>query len=135
MTLEELKEALVKGILGSDQIKTFPIQTEDWQKIKEMAQARYHKWEWNIGGSPRFTVNRQATISAHTIQVDITISKGHIESIVFVTSSELNRPFAELAHALQGAKYDRRVLSQTIMSSRAVAQTKVDISEVLHLIY
>lgn len=136
LTREGFKDALIRGIFQSDQIPTFEVETEAWEKIDEMAQNRYHKWEWNIGGSPRFRVERTAVLGGETVTAQVEVHKGHIQALLFQSGSSSGIQWERLATHFIGARYARHdVLNIARMaeaSSLIESITALELTEILY---
>lgn len=81
VTIHEFKDLMVKQILGIDDLseaKRYELTEVDWKVIDEMLDNKYHNWEWNFGRSPRYEYNRDARLTAGTIDISLAVEKGRI---------------------------------------------------------
>lgn len=81
VTIHEFKDLMVKQFLGIDDLseaKRYELTEVDWKVIDEMLDNKYHNWEWNFGRSPRYEYNRDARLTAGTIDISLAIEKGRI---------------------------------------------------------
>ncbi len=119
-----LQELIRDGLVGSQ----YMLSDSDLEKIGELREARYIRWEWNIGRSPKFKVSRSRIVDGVSLSVDLVVSKGHIEEIALqselvahhaaghpdMNSSSVD-DFPDLtvvSNALRGIRYD----PQTVLS-------------------
>lgn len=54
---------------------------EDITAINHLRDTKYSTWEWNFGASPKFNYNKMIRTAGGSVEVMMTIEKGHIECI------------------------------------------------------
>ena len=114
MTLDELKEALLQGIFGSDAWPTYILSPAEWEKVQQISTERYHQWDWNFGRSPKFNVQKTGRFPAGKLDARIEVQRGRIEAIKIYGDFAGKREVTELEERLAGTAYDRETLSATL---------------------
>lgn len=107
MTIGELKGALLQGIFAENVPPSLPLADADWAEVQRLADARYRTWEWNIGRSPQFNVQKSERLSVGKIDARIQVGQGRIQSVRFFGDFNGERPVAELENLLMGVPYER----------------------------
>ncbi len=106
MEIGEFRRYLLDGLTSNGVVlQRYRLTETDRKRVSEIRQSRYISWEWNIGRSPKFRVERTRVINGMTVSLDLHVSKGHIEQIT--VSSEGFSGFARVSRALEGTRYDR----------------------------
>ena len=114
MEIQELKQALLQGIFGGEEIPTYPLEPGDWTKIKQISADRYQQWDWNIGRSPKFNLTRHQKTPAGKIEVGIDVAKGRIQKIRFSGDFGGKRPVSEVEEHLRDVRYERDTLAAAL---------------------
>lgn len=107
ISLEEFKSALLASYFeNSPDNYSHSLNSEDWQQIHTLADARYRQWEWNYGHSPAFTLEKHFRHAEGEIGARLYVEKGIIQSILFF-SDELNLiDPSRLEQLLTGIRYE-----------------------------
>lgn len=117
MTITELKQAILAGTFGGNQIPTHELSEEDWDHVRRISADRYGTWEWNVGRSPRFNVQKSERFAAGKVDARIDVDKGLIQSIKIYGDFAGKQEIAELEARLIGVRYDPDVLAETLQDS------------------
>ncbi len=117
MTITELKQAILAGTFGGNQIPTHELSEEDWDHVRRISADRYGTWEWNVGHSPRFNVQKSERFAAGKVDARIDVDKGLIQSIKIYGDFAGKQEIAELEARLIGVRYDPDVLAETLQDS------------------
>src|SRR5699024_542258 len=83
MTMEQFKALILRSIFEVDDIKDVPqyeLTEQDWDRIHELSEERYQKWEWNYGKSPKFNVQASHKFDAGLVDVRLDVKNGTIEN-------------------------------------------------------
>ena len=110
-TLDDLRQGVLQAVFGEGELRTYSLSEDDWTAVQAIAQTRYHTWEWNIGGSPRFTVRRNGRLPLGEIEIEIDVYKGLIADITISGSFLGGQSLQGLYTALIGTRYDAEALS------------------------
>ena len=119
MTIHELRRALLLGIFGVDNaaaIPTYTLTDDNWTAIHQISAHRYANWDWNIGHSPRFNVQRSDRLSVGKIDARISVENGRIQQIKFYGDFTGQQELTELETQLVGLRYERDTLAETLQT-------------------
>lgn len=84
MTTKEFRQAILLKIFGvenEDEIQTYTLTDEDWQKINAISDQYYRNWDWNYGHSPAFDLQRSQRFSIGSIEVRLNVKEGKIAAL------------------------------------------------------
>jgi len=116
MTIEEFKEAILYGTFGQDTIPTYELTREDWNRVHQISEDRYRTWEWNVGRSPRFNVQKNERYPVGKIDVRIDVDKGFIQNIKIYGDFLGKQEISDLETQLIGVRYDPDALAKILNS-------------------
>jgi lipoate-protein ligase A len=114
MTILELKQAILAGTFGQDQIPTHELNEEDWDQVRRISADRYGTWEWNVGRSPHFNVQKSERFAVGKVDARIDVDKGLLQSIKIYGDFTGKQEIAELEARLLGLRYDADVLAEAL---------------------
>jgi lipoate-protein ligase A len=117
MDIVELRQALLRGIFGGDDIPMYPLTNSDWEQIREIAVQRYMTWDWNYGRSPAFNIQKTEKLPAGKLDARIDVEKGHIQTIKIYGDFSGQRDVAELEMWLTGLRYDAEVVAEALANT------------------
>src|SRR5690625_3998017 len=83
LTMTEFKDLILRYIFDVEDtavVPRFELTEEDWEKIYEIAENRYQKWEWNYGKSPAFNIKHSHKFPSGLLDVRLNVRKGNIEN-------------------------------------------------------
>ncbi len=107
MTIDELKAALLTGIFGDEAPAELLLTDDDWSKVEQLADRRYRTWDWNIGRSPQYNVQKSERLPVGKVDARIQVSQGRIQSVRLYGDFNGTRPIDELERLLTGVPYER----------------------------
>jgi lipoate-protein ligase A len=113
-TMDDLREALVRGLAGGREPSRYELSADDWTQIEQLAVERYYLWDWNFGHSPRFNVHKSGDTSAGRIEVAVEVENGRVQQLHFAGNFAGLRDAAELADQLAGTTYDPEALAAAL---------------------
>lgn len=114
MTIEDLRDALLRGIFGPGPIPTYDLTGADWLGIEGIAETRYMLWSWNYGRSPQFNVQKSARFAAGKVDARIDVDEGRIRAIRLFGDFSGRRDVSELEAHLVGVPYERERLAAAL---------------------
>ncbi|HET6445539.1 MAG TPA: lipoate--protein ligase [candidate division Zixibacteria bacterium] len=114
MNVAELKQALLRGIFGTDDVPTYQLGDSDWEKIREISANRYGTWEWNYGHSPNFNIQKSNRFSVGVIDARMDVEKGIIQGIRIYGDFTGKRDVIEVEKQLVGTRYDPVALARVV---------------------
>ncbi len=85
--------------------------------VNELAAQKYATWEWNMGRSPAFSVNRSRRFGFGRITAGFDADAGVITRISFTGDFIGDRPASELEERLSGARLSRDALMPLLSDS------------------
>ncbi|MDX1413111.1 MAG: lipoate--protein ligase [Candidatus Promineifilaceae bacterium] len=112
--INRLKKSILEGIFAPKPVQRFELNKEDWQQIYEISEERYQTWEWNVGRSPQFNVQKSERFPIGKVDVRIDVKKGHIQGVKIYGDFFGKKDVDALEHLLIGARYDPDALSATL---------------------
>ncbi|UCC54868.1 MAG: lipoate--protein ligase [Anaerolineaceae bacterium] len=114
MTIVELKQAILVGTFGRNKIPTYELSDGDKDRIRRISEDRYGTWDWNVGRSPRFNVQKSERFPVGKVDARIDVDHGHIRSIKIYGDFTGKLEIAELETQLIGVRYDADVLAEAM---------------------
>jgi len=112
MTIEQFRLKILHSIFGSsEQVETYELTKEDWEKIHQLADERYRSWEWNYGRSPKFNMQQRKRIEGvGTFDVRLNVEEGIIKDAAIYGDFFGRGDRNEVAEKLVGLKYTEEQL-------------------------
>lgn len=100
MTLEMFKDKLLQELFP-DGVKKRVLEERDIQEIRKLADEKYSRWDWNYGGSPKFTFTKSGILFGNPISVKLEVTDGEISFCEIISEERIlmNRNFI-------GTRYD-----------------------------
>ena len=136
MTIEELKQRLLSGIFGGSVMSEYRLNEDAWQQIEGIADERYRLWEWNIGRSPQFNIQKSEQLPAGKFDVRIDVQDGLIRGIKFYGSFVGEEPVAVLEQHLVGVRYEKTAVADALQELDVTPYLgQVKQPEILALLY
>ena len=114
MTIMELKLAILAGIFEQREAPAYELSEEDWEQVRRISEERYMTWEWNVGRSPRFNVQKSERLAVGKVDARIDVEKGLIQNIKIYGDFAGRREIAELEARLIGVRYDADALTEAV---------------------
>ncbi|MEM8857109.1 MAG: lipoate--protein ligase [Chloroflexota bacterium] len=113
-TIEDLKDALLKGIFGTVTPAEYLINSTNWKEIEAIRSQRFGTWNWNYGRTPNFNIQKTGEFPAGKIDVRINVKSGIINEIRFFGTYTFSTEIESLENSLVGKRYDAKSLDQVI---------------------
>ncbi|KAA3654422.1 MAG: lipoate--protein ligase, partial [Chloroflexi bacterium] len=133
MDIGGLREALLDGLFVGSEVPQYVLTDEDWGAIRKLVAERYDTWEWNVGRSPKFSMEKSGWVGDGRFQTTLTIDKGHIQSLDINTELDNTWLVNELISTLEGARYDKDALSNALQDFDGLSG--VEKSQLIDLLY
>src|SRR5690625_2922519 len=111
MTMEQFKEHILRSIFAVDDVKdvpTYELTEEDWQRVHEISENRYQRWEWNFGKSPAFNMKVSHKFPSGLLDVRLDVKKGIIENCKIYGDFFGIGEIADVEKALIGVRHERK---------------------------
>ncbi|MCA9918823.1 MAG: lipoate--protein ligase [Anaerolineales bacterium] len=117
MRIDELRQALLRGIFGDGAVPVYALTSSDWEQIREIATQRYMTWDWNYGRSPAFNIQKSEKTAVGKLDARIEVEKGRIQAIKIYGDFSGQQDVAALEMRLTGLRYDREAVAQALAST------------------
>ncbi|KFN92770.1 lipoate-protein ligase A [Tetragenococcus muriaticus PMC-11-5] len=117
MTTEEFKEEILLKIFGVDsvdEVNTYELTDEDWQKIQEYTDKYYGNWDWNYGHSPEFNVERYKRFSIGSIDIRLNVQEGKIANAKIYGDFFGLGDIKDVEDKLIGTRYEKEALKKVV---------------------
>lgn len=115
ITITQFRELLLRNIFdGAENIPTYKLTEEDWEKINEISKERYQNWDWNYGKSPKFNYQHSHRFPVGQIDVRLEVHKGIIENCKIYGDFFGVEDVEEIEAALAGARYDKSEMDKAL---------------------
>jgi lipoate---protein ligase len=115
-SIEELREAILHGIFESAPVKNYVLSGEEWGQVHQISNERYKTWEWNVGRSPRFNIQKSERFAIGKVDLRLDVDKGLIRGIKIYGDFFGKKEVDRLESLLLGVRYDPAALSQALES-------------------
>ena len=113
-TLDDLCKGLAEEICDGDA----KLPCSVLAKARELQQARYADWEWNIGRSPAFTSHTEQRFPFGRIQLCLAVKGGCITDCRIYGDFFAQRPVKEIEERLKGCQGRREALAKIVSGIR-----------------
>ncbi|ALS35747.1 lipoate-protein ligase A [Enterococcus rotai] len=117
MTTEEFREDILLKIFGVDsvdQVKTYELTDEDWQKINKISDEYYRNWDWNYGKSPAFNLERHQRFPIGSIDAQMNVEDGEIKEIKIFGDFFGLGEIKDVEEILTGTKYEKSAIEAAV---------------------
>lgn len=117
MTTEEFREDILLKIFGVDsvdQVKTYELTDEDWEKINKISDKYYRNWDWNYGKSPAFNLERRHRFSIGSIEAQMNVEDGEIKEIKIFGDFFGLGEIKDVEEILIGTKYEKAAIEAAV---------------------
>ncbi len=121
MDIRQLKQAILRGVFAGSEVATYDLTADDWAQIERYRAQRYDTWEWNIGRSPKFTVQKSERFPIGKVDVRIDVARGRIQGVKIYGDFMGKREVAELENRLIGLRYERGALATAVQQMEIAA--------------
>lgn len=109
-----LQRRILESLFAGGEVRRYRLTARDWAGVRRLVEERYGRWDWNVGASPPFDVQRARRFPFGEVDVRLSIRKGRIaEARIhgdFLSTGSL-RP---LEQALLDVPYDVEPLAQAL---------------------
>lgn len=105
--------------------------TEDVREIGELVKNKYSTFEWNVGSSPKASVEAEKRFDYGSVKVCFNVQDGALSDVRFVGDFFSIEGISGLNHALNGVLYSKDSVAAALLGVERfiVGSTAEDISE------
>ncbi len=116
VSMGQFKKTLLEFLLGTDSISdhVYELTDKDLEKIHELMDTRYNKWEWNYGQSPDFSIEKQGRYEGGKVEFHLNVSEGKIQDIKIFGDFLGSRDITELQDKLKGTNYEEEAFKKVL---------------------
>lgn len=117
MTTEEFRQDILLKIFGVDsidEVKTYELTEDDWQKINQISDEYYRNWDWNYGKSPSFNLERRHRFPIGSIEVRMDVEEGAIKEIKVYGDFFGLGEISDVEKKLTGIKYEKQAIRDAV---------------------
>lgn len=108
--IRQFKHSLLVGLAKTESVPQYYLTKGDWVLINEIRAQRYGNWNWNVGRSPRFNIQKSGETRFGKLDVRIDVENGRIENIKLFGNFMGKEPAEILETKLVATRYDRAAL-------------------------
>lgn len=139
ITMEAFKELILRYIFNKEDVNEIPrykLTKQDWEKVYEISNERYKKWEWNFGKSPSFNIKESHKFDSGLLDVRLKVRKGVIENCKIYGDFFGVGDVKEVESALSGVKHERKAIEEALAKFDIPHYLgKITKEEFIHLVY
>lgn len=117
MTMDQFKEHILLSIFDVERVEdvpTYELTEEDWEKVHEISRNRYQKWEWNYGKSPAYNVQASHKFPSGLLDVRLDVKKGIIENCKIYGDFFGIGEIKDLEERLIGVRHQREAVANAL---------------------
>lgn len=117
MDTKDFRQAILFKIFGVDsidEIKTYELTEEDWQKVDALSKKLYANWDWNYGKSPKFELERRKRFPIGSVEMKMNVQKGEISELQIHGDFFGLGEIKDVEDQLIGTKYEKEALKEVI---------------------
>lgn len=117
MTTEEFRQDILLNIFGVDsvdEVKTYELTAEDWEKINQISDEYYRNWGWNYGKSPSFNLERRHRFPIGSIEVRMNVEDGLINEIKIYGDFFGLGEITDVEKKLTGINYEKQAIIEAV---------------------
>lgn len=117
MDTKDFRQAILLKIFGVDsvdEIKTYELTDEDWEKVTALSKKYYDNWDWNYGKSPKFELERRKRFPIGSVEVKLNVHKGKISELNIHGDFFGLGEIKDVENQLIGTKYEKEALKEVI---------------------
>ena len=130
MTLEQFWDR-IKHELSGGGFSRYSLTADELDKVNQLVQDKYSRWEWNFGRSPRYELTNKQRFTGGTLEISAKVEGGLITDIVFYGDFMAVTSVEPLVNALKSTPFRRadveKVLSRFPISDMFGSVTKDEI--------
>lgn len=124
MSIFELKNYILDYISNNVNVEEYVLNESELEIIKEKAENKFGKWDWNWGKSPEYEVQKIDKFACGLIDVRLNIKNGKIKDCKIYGDFFTKRNIEELEEFLCDKTYEK--------NSIKIALKDIDLSDYFH---
>jgi lipoate-protein ligase A len=113
----EFKDMIMDHIMKSyDEAIAYSISDKDNQRIQELADQKYSKWDWNFGRSPGYNFRKIIKTAGGQIEFNIDVQDGMIKQLKIFGDYFNKYPTSHIEDALKNIPHKPEVIEKALES-------------------
>jgi lipoate-protein ligase A len=106
MPVLDFRDYLISHVMRTNNIsEVYEFTKEDLEKIDKIVQERFSTWEWNFGGSPKFSLAVERRFTSGTVEFNLEVKKGFIQDIRIFGDFFGERDIKDIESVLRGVPH------------------------------
>ncbi len=138
VSMGQFKKTLLEFLLNTKDLSNhiYELSETDYEKIDELMDKRYNKWEWNYGESPEFSIEKAGRYQGGKVEFHLNVKEGKIYDVKIFGDFLGSRDISELEASLKGAKYDEASF-KTILEKQPLDEYffNITVDDLLHCVF
>lgn len=116
VTIEEFKNMLLKFFLKDENYKEkeYLLSEPELNKVRELMNCRYSKWEWNYGESPSFDIEKGKRFPGGKLELKFNVADGIIKELRINGDFFGKKEVDGLAALIIGKQYREEVIKSLL---------------------
>lgn len=116
MKMEDFIRFLLKIQLEKPGIILYELNANDLQSIENLADEKFHTWDWNFGYSPKYLFKNEVEIEGKTVKIELEVKKGRIEECVILGDYFREEDATNLSLQLVSSTHSFEVIKNVLMN-------------------
>jgi lipoate---protein ligase len=118
ISIEEFKDTLLKFLMQDENYKEkeYILSEGDLEKINELKENRYSKWEWNYGQSPSFDIEKGKRFAGGKLELRFNVSEGRVQALKIFGDFFGKKEVTEVEVLLTGKLYKEDIIKAALTS-------------------
>ena len=106
MSLGEFRQLILDGLYRDrDTFQTYRLTEKEWSDVHHLKEEKYGSWDWNVGKSPKFNIQRNKRFPIGEIDLRLDVQKGYIKNLKIYGDFFGKESVSEVEERLQGIRY------------------------------
>ena len=109
-----LQRRILESLFAGGEVRRYRLNARDWAGVRRLIAERYGQWDWNVGASPPFDVQRARRFPFGEVDVRLSIRRGRVVQARIHGDFLSTGSLQPLEQALVGVAYDPEPLAQAL---------------------
>jgi lipoate---protein ligase len=117
ISITEFRSLIMQHIMEMyDNGRLYELSEEDLKNINKLVEEKYGTWEWNFGGSPKYSYINEVKYTGGNIEFHLNVEKGIITSIKIYGDFFGMGDITDIENVLTGVKHSENDLRHALSS-------------------
>lgn len=137
MDITKFRSQLLDGLIRETRrFESYRLTPGEWNAVHELKDEKYGNWDWNVGRSPQFNIQRTHRFTAGEIDLRLLVEKGYIKKIKIYGDFFGEKQVDDIESKLEDVRYELTSL-KSVLDPVDVTEYfgNVDKQEFLNLVY